>query len=173
MANTLSTTIDCSLRWALASDTPTLSPNITDASRVDFSKSIANGTAVNLADLVWYDSRTLTAAANDDLDLTALTRTIFGTTVSVNMAKVKAIIVVVTTTTTAYRLRFDSSVANGFTGHTGASATSKIEVGADSAYLGMNKVDGWAVSGTTKILRINNPSAGTVAYKIAIIGTSA
>ena len=76
MAVTLNCTLRASLQWALL-DTLDLS-TVGDQATLQYSQNIANGTAVSTADLIWHDTRTLAAAANDDLDLNALTQSIFG-----------------------------------------------------------------------------------------------
>ena len=172
MADTLTSGIKASIDWSFreALDLST----VADSAILEYSESLADGTAVDTADKVWHDTRSITTGANDDLDMTALTHSIFGSTVTITFAKVKAILIVNTSETTGDELRIDTSVANAILTPFASSATTKIEIGADSALLLSSKKDGWAVTaGTGDILRIHNPNAGTVSYKIVIIGTSA
>ena len=62
--------------------------------------------------------------------------------------------------------------ANACTAPFGGSATSLVEIGADSALLLSSKKDGWTVDSSHKILRIANPSADAITYNIVILGTS-
>jgi hypothetical protein len=171
MPDSLSLTLQAAIRWANVSSLDL--SNVQDTSTLEYSEGIVNGTAVDQADKLWHDKRTITAGANDDLDLTALVNTIFGSTVTTSFAKVKGILIINTSTTTGDVLRIDTSVTHGFTKITG-SATGKIEVGPDSAQLLANKKDGWAVTDSSNdVLRINNPGANPIDYEIVIFGTSA
>lgn len=170
--NSLGTALSVKLSWTQLATLTDLTV-ISDPGKIEYGKSTTNGTAVDLADVVWHDLRTLASSGNDDLDLTALNRSIFGTSVTSNFARVKEIVIVNLNAVTGDFLRLDSSVTNGNTGPFGGSITSKIEVGADSPLVLASKKDGWAVDGTHKVLRINNPSAHSIQYYIGIIGTSA
>lgn len=172
MADTLTSGIQAKIDWSFgeALDLST----VRDAASLEFNKSLADGTAVDTADKVWHDTRSITAGANDDLDMTALTHSIFGSTVTISFAKIKAILIVNNSTTSGDELRIDTSVAAALLTPFASSATTKVEIGADSALLLSSKKDGWAVTNTTAdIIRIHNPNAGTVSYSIVIIGTSA
>lgn len=172
MADTLATTLIASIEW-LRKETLDLS-TVYDRAKLELNEELADGTAADQADILWHDQRTLGTGANDDLDLTALTQTVFGSTVTINFAKVSAILIVNTDTIAGRKLQIDSSVANAFTGWCNASITSKAEIGPDSALFLSSKKDAWAVTaGTGDILRINNPSAGSIVYNIAIVGRSA
>lgn len=147
---------------------------VQDASKLSCSTDLATGTAINLADLVWHDTRTVASGANDDLDLTAVARTIFGTSVPSPFVKVKSILIWNRSTATGEELVVDSSVANAFTGWCAGSITSKKQIGPNSPGLFANNCDGWAVTGGTgDILRITNTGAAPIIYDIVIIGTSA
>ena len=172
MADTLSVDVRASLAWLFqeAIDLTT----IADSSKLEYARSLADGIAADQADKLWHDERTIAAGANDDLDLTALVNTVFGSTLTIALAKVKALLIVNTSTVSGDELRLDSSVSNGFRAPFNGSAASIVEVGADSALLLCNKKDGWAVTaGTGDILRIHNPGANAITYRIAVIGTSA
>ena len=171
MSDTLSCEIRASLAW-LFQDALDLS-TVSDASKLDYSQMLADGVAADQADKIWHDQRTVAAGANDDLDLTALASSLFGGSLSISLAKLKAVLLVNTSTTAGDKLRLDSSVANACTGPFGGSATSKIEIGADSALLLSSKKDGWTVTGGTgDILRLSNPGANAIIYKIVVVGTS-
>ncbi len=172
MATSLSVDIKASLTW-LQADALDLS-TISDNAKLEFDKSTANGTGADQADLLWHDQRAVAAASNDDLDLTALASTIFGSAVTVNMAKVRGLLILNTSTTSGEVLRVGgagagSALASPFNGDVDA----VVEVGPDSCLMLSNKKDGWAVTaGTGDILRIANPNAASVTYQIAIVGTS-
>lgn len=176
MAATLASTLSASLGWDFqdALDLAT----VKDTSSLAYTKALATGTGSNLADRIWHDSRAIASGANDDLDLTALTQSIFGDTTTIAFVQVKGILIVNTSTTAGDELILDSSVANAYKGLFNGSATSKVEIGPDSALLISAKQAGFAssgtVSGTNKVIRVSNPGGGTsITYKIAILGTSA
>jgi hypothetical protein len=173
MPDTLSVDLKASLAWLL-SESLSLS-TVSDNASLEYSKSLADGTGADLADLLWHAERTVGAGSNDDLDLTALTKTIFGTAVVVNFTKVKAILVINTSSTSGQELRIGGAGGGvAFSAPFNGDADAQIEVGADSCLLLSNKKDGWTVTpGTGDVLRIANPNAAAVTYKIAIIGTSA
>jgi len=146
---------------------------VRNAGTLSHQTSLATGTAADKADRIWHDSRTVNAGANDDLDLTALTMSLFGSTVTITLAKLKGIYLVNLNTVAGDVLRFDSSVTNGHTGAFGGSNTAKVECGEDDCLKIGNKKSGWTVDGTHKVLRITNPGSNNINYKIALFGTSA
>lgn len=168
---TLASEIKASIQWLFQE--PLALTTVGDASQLVYDDTLASGTAADEADLIWSDQRTLAAGANDDLDLTALARALFGSTVTIDLARVKVILIVHTSTTAGEKLQLDSSVTNGFTGPFAGSATSKLEIGADSAALLASKKDGWATASNNKILRIHNAGALSATYKMVVLGTSA
>ena len=169
--STLATEIKASINWLFQE--PLALTTVGDASQLSYDEQLANGTAADQADLIWSDQRSVAGGGHDDLDLTALTHTIFGSTLTTTLARVKALLIVNTSTTSGDRLRLDSSATNGFTGATSGSATSLVEIGPDSACLLASKKDGWSVDSTHKILRIANSTADSISYEIVILGTSA
>lgn len=147
---------------------------VTDSASLTQTKSLASGTSSDQADQVWHDQRTVTSGSNDDLDLTALTQTVFGSTLTTNVAEVVAILVVNESTTTGNYLTVGSGAAtNPIVAPFGAANTIGVQVGPSSAMLVSSYVDGWAVSGSTKTLRIKNNGASSITYSIAIWGRSA
>jgi hypothetical protein len=166
---TLASEIKASIQWLFQE--PLALTTVGDASKALYDGTLASGTAADEADRVWSDQRTLAAGSNDDLDLTALSHSIFGASLAINFARVKAILIVHTSTVSGEKLWIDPSVTNGFTGAT-AGTTGKIEIGADSAVLLASKKDGWATGSSDKILRIHNAGAQTAIYNIVVLGTS-
>jgi hypothetical protein len=172
MPDTLSLEIKASVNW-LFEETLDLS-TLTDSSKLEYSQALADGTGSNQADKIWHDTRTLAASANDDLDLTALTQTVHGSTVTISFARLKAIFIYNTATTAGEDLVLDSSVTGGILTPFNGSSASKLEVAAASPLLLANQGEGWAVTASTAdILRITNDGVGSIDYKIVLVGTSA
>jgi hypothetical protein len=170
MADFLTSQIKASLNW-LFQEALDLA-NVADDAKLEYDKTFADGVAADQADKIWHDSRTLAAAANDDLDLNALTNTIFGSTVTINLAKVKAILIVNTATTAGEDLTVGGAPAQEWTAWV-AAAGDRVRVPADSCLLISNRKTGWTVTnGASDTLRITNTGAGSITYKIAVLGTS-
>jgi len=171
MADTLTSQIKASLNWLFQESLDLAT--VADDAKLEYDKSFADGTAADQADKVWHDSRTLGVGANDDLDLNALANTIFGSTVTINFAKVKAILIVNTATTAGEDLTVGGAAAQEWTAWVGA-AGDKVRIPADSCLLITNRKNGWTVTnGASDTLRITNAGTGSITYKIAILGTSA
>jgi hypothetical protein len=172
MADTLAVDLKASISW-LFSDSLDLS-TVSDNAKLEHAVSTADGTGLDQADKLWHDQRTVAAGSDDDLDMTALANSIFGSSVSISFAKVKAILIVNTSTTSGQVLRVGGAGAGlAFATPFNGSVTAVVEVGADSCLMLMNKKDGWAVTPTTgDLLRVANPGASPVTYKVVIIGTS-
>jgi hypothetical protein len=171
MADTLTAQIKASLNWLFQESLDLAT--VEDDAKLEYDESLADGTADDQADKVWHDSRTLASGASDDLDLTALTNTIFGSTVTIDFVRIKAILIVNTATTAGEDLTVGGAAAQEWTAWV-AAAGDKVRVPADSCLLITNKKTGWTVTdGASDTLRITNTGAGSITYKIAMLGTSA
>lgn len=169
MADTLSVDLDFILRavWKDAQDFG----NIVDSPTLNLDDTLADGIGLDQADIIWHDERTVTAAA-ETLDLTALTRTVFGDTATLNFVKVKGLVIKNKSTTAGENLTVGNAATNGWTGWTNP-ATATIAIG-PNAWQGFwePNLAGRAVSGTNKSLKID-PGAATIVYRIFILGASA
>lgn len=125
----------------------------------------AGTAAINQADLMFSDTRTLTASATEDLDLAGVLTDAFGAVISA--AEIVAIYIKAAAANT-------NSVVVGaatqpFAGPLGATGTYTIKPG--EYYLAVSQ-SGWAVgAGATDDLKITNSAGGTsVTYDVLIIG---
>lgn len=172
MADSLTAELAVSLAWVFR-DQLDLS-TVADAAALSHERSLADGTGADQADKIWHATRTLAGSAHDDLDLTALTRTLFGSALSISLAKVKAILIINTSTVAGEMLRVGGAASAPFASPFNGASASVVEVGPDSALLLANNKDGWTVTdGSADLLRVANPNGTSVTYKIAILGTSA
>jgi len=133
---------------------------------------LLDGVGVNQADRLFTDQRTITASANDDLDLAAVLTDAFGQVIT--FARVKAILIVAAAAN-VNDLVVGAAAANAFVGPFGASThTIKVRPGG-MLLLACADATGWAVTaGTGDILRVANGAGGSsVVYDIIIIGASA
>jgi hypothetical protein len=144
---------------------------VTDATGANLhtTHNIANGTAANQANVQWHDTRSLNTTTSETLDLTALVGGAFG---NVNLAKAKYVKIEVVTTTTGYRLLVGGGSTTPFTACF-ADPSDILRIDAGGVWYLDSPVDGWTVDSTHKLLTIENPSGGTIQYKIWIAGVSA
>ena len=171
MAETLSAQISASLVW-LFQDTLGLT-TIADASRLEYDAQLTAGTGSGQANGLWHDLRTLAAATNEDLTLSNLPQTIFGNSVSVNMAAVKALLIVNSATTSGADLIVGAAASAAWGAPFGATSH-QVRVPADSCLLLVNKGAGWSVTaGAVDKLRIGNGGSASIDYKIVIVGVHA
>jgi hypothetical protein len=170
MADTLALNVNASVDW-LFKESLDLS-NVSDAAKLELKLAITDGTGSGLADKIWHDTRSLTAAAADNLDLTALTTTIFGSTVTISFVKLKGIFIVNNNAVSGDDLTIGNGAAPFNPGLSAATTTWPVYAG--SQFLWVNKYAGWTVTNTTAdILKINNGSPNTVSYSLVLWGTSA
>lgn len=135
---------------------------------------LAAGAGAGQADRFWSDTRTLTASANEDLDLAgAALLDAFG--VAVTFARVKALVVIAAPGNTN-NVVVGAAGANPWIGAFNAAGTTTLKPGGAMA-LFCSSADpvAWpVVAGTGDLLRIANSGAGSsVSYDIAIVGASA
>lgn len=142
---------------------------------LDFQKRVTlrTGTAAGQADKLWYDERTLSASATEDLDLAGVLADTFGTTFT--SARVKAL-VVAAAAGNANNVVVGAASSNAWATLLGATGTVTVRPGATVAMcVGVADATGYAVTaGTGDLLKVANSAGGTsVTYQIAVIGASA
>jgi hypothetical protein len=171
MSVSLLSEVKVSLAW-LFKDAENLS-TVVDSSLLDYHHKFDDGISADQADLVWHDERTLAAGASEDLVLSALASPLFDNTLTIALAKIKAILLVNTATTPGEDLEFGGAPSHQWLGPF-AAVGDKIVIPADSSLLFVNKKSGWpAVAAASDQFRIANAGTGDITYKIAILGTSA
>lgn len=170
------TQIGCSLKGdyssALDLTTALASHNLSRGTPFD------SGTGAGQVDKIFSDTRTLSASASEDLDLTGTLVDAFGATIT--MARVKGIIISAATGNTNNVIVGANVAANAWGtlfGPTGASGgTVTLRPGAwIAAGVGAADATGWTVTaGTGDLLHVTNSAGGTsVSYDIVVIGCSA
>lgn len=174
MADTLSAELSLGLTWLLEDVLATGA--VADTSRLAFAASWRDGTAVDQADQLWHAQQTLAASGVASLDLTNLSRSVFGGTLAVAFAKVKALVLVNLATTAGLDLLVGGAGAGGhgwgppFNNNQDA----KLVLPAESALVLVNRKSGWAVTnGSSDVLKIENPQASAITFNVALIGTTA
>lgn len=141
-----------------------------DSSSLNYSKAytISNGTVADSANMIWTDTRTISASGTDDLDLAGVLTDSYGG--SITFTKIKGIIVSAAAGNTNLVLVGGGS-ANFINWVGAAGDIIKVRPGGVFA-LYANDATGYAVTATTAdILEIANSSSGTsVTYDIVLIG---
>jgi len=171
MAMSLSSSAKLLFDWAW-SDALDLS-SVIDTAEASEELTYANGTGALQNKVVWHDQRQVAGPAGtaDNIDLVSITQTFFGKSIPLALAAIKIIMIVNTNTTAGDDLYIDSSTANSFVGPFADSATSKIEIPAESMIIWAANISGWApAAGTGDILSIKNDSSNAITYKIVIVG---
>lgn len=138
---------------------------------------LLGGTADSEADQVWRTNpaspRRLAAAASETFDLTALTKTIFGSTLTLDpFVEIRDLMIINRTSVQGCYLLIGAASSNEWYEPFGA-AGDTVKVPSGSHLKLSSLVDGWPVSGSSKNLKIENPSAVDVDYEICILGTTA
>jgi len=128
---------------------------------------LSNGTAANQATNLWHDRRSVGAGANDDLDLNnASILNAFGQALA--LTKVAWVFFRIVTPATTVRLVLGAAASNPWQAWFGATThTEEVQ----NLFFKDNQIDQWTVSGTSKVLRVNNPTASAVIYDIVILGS--
>jgi hypothetical protein len=139
---------------------------------LDYAKAISltTGVAVNQADLLFHDQRTLALSATEDLDLAGVLVDAFGA--ALTFVKVKAIILFAAAAN-ANNVVISRPATNGFPLFTAVSSGTPVLPGGMFLWAGPG-AGITVVPATGDLITITNGGAGTpVTYDIIIIGTSA
>ena len=169
MADTLSVTYTLNLSWSHVNDLDLNDP--ADAGLFTFTDTLSTGTAVDQANMIWHDQRTVSAGANDDIDLAGSLTDGFGATIT--FTKIKGIFVQNTSTTVGDILTIGEDGANGFVTWLNAAADKvKINPGGMFALYDPSAAAYAVTASTGDILRITETgSSNAVTYNIILIGT--
>lgn len=164
---------DASLYFNLVSNLSNPLDLSTPASALAYSRQIpfTQGAGLNQADRIWHDTRTLTAAATENLDLAGILADPWG--VAITFARVKGILVVAAAGNTN-NVVVGNSGANAFLGPFGAAAhTVSVRPGGVWLHLAPDATAYAVTAGTGDILTVTNSAAGTpVTYDVVVIGAS-
>ena len=130
--------------------------------------SLATGTAVEQANALWYDTRTLAATA-ENLDLAGGVTDAFGD--ALTFTKIKKLLIRNNNTTSGQVLIVGPATASGITTIWGTVTTSGETIGANGVMMKANPTAGFAItSATADLLRLDAGTC-TVVYDIVVIGT--
>lgn len=132
------------------------------------SHDFAEGTDSGEAEAVWHvEDQVLLSGDSVTLDLTALTRTVLGDTLTTTLVAVHAILIV-NQSTAGGEMVVGGAAANEWSAPFGADGD-QVRVPLGSSLLLSNQLTGWAVDDSNKNLKLA-ASGGNVTYSVAIIG---
>ena len=141
-----------------------------DNDRLEYAVRFLEGNGDNQAEAVWHvEDQTLSDGASTTLDLTALTRTIFGETFTFTLLTVRALLIV-NQGTGGGELLVGDAAADQWSEPFGADGE-RITVPPDSSLLLCNRQAGWNVDDSNKNLKLA-ASGGEVTYSVAVVGTT-
>ena len=133
---------------------------------------LANGTGANSADLMFHDTRTINASANEDLDLAgALTNPLTGA--AMTFVELRAVLISAASGNTN-NVRVTRPASNGVPLFLAAS--DGIDVPPGGCFMWTCPADGKVsvTAGTGDLINVANSSSGTsVTYDVVILGSSA
>ena len=140
-----------------------------DNGRLGYAEQLLEGNGDNQAEAVWHvEDQTLLNATSTTLDLTALTRTVFGDTVTVTFLSVKALLIV-NQSISVGELVVGDAATDQWSEPFGADGD-QIAAPPDSPMLLANRQEGWEVDNVNRNLKLA-AAGGDVTYSIAIVGT--
>lgn len=150
------------------SKTADLAPGIVDLIQ-SIQWAITSGTGAGQADLLWYDSRTLSASATEDLDVAGVLANVFGTVTAV---KIKAVIISAAAANTN-NVNLTRPATNGVPLFLAVSDGLPVLPGGFFVWVGPG-AGVTVTAGTGDLLTLTNSAGGTsVTYTVIIIGTTA
>jgi len=132
--------------------------------------SLTNGTGANQANIVFSDTRTLTASSTENLDLYGGLNDAFGAVI--NFTTIKGLMVVASAANTNDVI-IGGDATNTFLSWVGVEAASVLVKPGGTLFLMSPNAASYSVTtGTADLLMVTNSSSGTsVTYDIILIGT--
>lgn len=169
MATSLKTVLTAAISAALSNPIDL----VTGAAPLEYTKKMTwtNGTTIDKADLVFSDTRTLTASSTEDLDLAGSLSSIYGSTLT--FVELKAILIVAAVGNTN-NVNITRPASNGVPLFLAAS--DGIPVPPGGVFFWACPADGkiTVTPATGDLITVTNSSSGTsVTYDVVIVGASA
>ena len=144
---------------------------ITDSNRLPFARLLSDGHDANQADVVWHaHDQSLEAGESTTFYLGALAQGLFGETITLQLARVKAILIVNRSAAGDGYLVVGGAGINEWCAPFGMLGDT-LKVMPDSPLLLASVRDGWEVGVDSEALRIA-AAGGPVLFDVAILGTS-
>ncbi len=165
----LTTRINLDLTSTLTSvlDLVTASAPLVQTHQID----LATGTGADQADLIFSDTRTLTASATEDLDLAGVLTSAFGATLTFARIKLLRVRAAAANTNNVVVSR---AAANGVPIFSAANDAIPVLPGGELWWVAPNAAAIAVTAGTGDLITVTNSAGSTsVTYDVVIIGASA
>lgn len=144
--------------------------DVLQSMKIDALLELTTGTTAGKSDLVFADTRTITASSSENLDLAGTLTDAFGATLT--FVKVVGLYIKAAAANTN-NVVVGGAASNGFVSPFGAS-TDTIKIGPGGFMLLVNDAGYAVTAATADLLKIANGGSGTsVTYDVVIIGRSA
>ena len=172
MADALTVSLSCSLDW-LFNEALDLS-TVSDSHRFKWAKDWTDGTGTGNANLIWHYQGSI-AAGSHAHDLIALPQTFYGTGATFNFDRIKALIIVNTSTTAGDDIYLDqTNTGDDWDTNAPWSSGTQLDIPADSfVFFADQYGSGWNPSSANSVINIDYDGAGTIIYKLIVIGLTA
>jgi hypothetical protein len=129
-------------------------------------KSYSDGTGSGAAQKLYYTEATILTTANEDIDLKNLTSRLG---VAVVFTSLKGCILVLDAPITTRKLIFKGSNASNPVALWKGDVLDDEDI--HDLLVRTSSVDGWAVGASTKVMRLYNPGATSVTYRLLVWGS--
>lgn len=170
MSDELIVDVLCQLGWRYTADRGLAT--LREASELAKLLHLGPGDGAGQVDQLWYDAeRPVDDLSFEDLDLTALPRTLYNTDFDLAFANVRALVIVNLATDPSHVLAIGAAASNAWSPWI-SSGSASVMLEADSALVLTNRKNDWPVDSSNKVLRIANGSEDPVSYRIAIAGVA-
>lgn len=170
MITTLDSMIGAELGWTWRDRLGTSS--VVDSNRHLFSKRLTDGAAAGQANAVWHlEDQTLALGQSLLLELDRLEQSLFGDTITIRLASVKAILIVNQNTASPGYLLVGGAPTAPWHAPFGAAAHT-IKVMPGCPLLLANVGSGWPIEADAHLLQLQ-AAAEPVVFQIAVLGTLA
>ena len=168
MSITLNSTVYAGATWTEKSTTDITV--LTDAGTLTIDGDLQFGSGNNQINTVWHDTQTLSVSGYDTIDLSGLTRNLFGDSYDISFigGVIKSLSV---NNIGTGNIAIDFSVTDAFNGPV-RGGTGLLDVPGRSCSELSNMRSGWAVSASKRYIQISDVDGSGSPYEIAILGVT-
>lgn len=163
VTDTLTATIRSSVQWnrTETQEIGTISQRATRTATY----TLADGSDAGESDLVFTDTRSISANAVEVIDLLALTQQTLDVPVPFEFRQIRYVRLVNNETAAGRRLLVGVDPGR-------PTVVYAAEVGPGSEFSAVNQTDSWRVTADNSTLRFANPTSSPISYSLYVIGTS-
>lgn len=169
MADTLALTITSKSSWTFVSELDHTS--LRDATAVTGLTEFTDGTGINECNQLFHDRRILAAGASEDINLLAVSVSMFGGTISFAFDSVKSLQVKNLNETVGDTLLMGGQGSNAFSGPFNNDDDAVLQIPATAHLILCNPTAaGWDVAAGAYALRFTNTGPNAITYDLIVAG---